>query len=166
MSSTFFSSTMLGSMISTPKVTRNAPKASPWVNKRRVASVSVLAIILFAGLLISKISESYPSVLVAAIFRVVTSAPSMVMLELKKLFAGLAPLLKLVKPGFIGVSIRKASPVIPRSPSTTLAPSRARTGPTGIVLKPETVMSALELPRTPAYPSKTEMYFPVRVGFS
>ena len=160
---------------------KKAPYPSPLVISRRVADVSSLPITELPGLFMSKISASKPRVLVLAIFLVVTLAPSMVILELKKLLPGLAAFDSRIKPslsgpplaGFAKAFIRSSSFEIPRSPSRAATPKRVLTGPTGIVVNPATSISTRasgsplrSLPCTPLYPSKVVMYLPGNVGFS
>ena len=91
--------------------------------------------------------------LVLLMFLVATLTPSSEMVELKKLLLGLAALEMSVNEELLFEIIPNVSPDKEVSPSSALTPKRAFTGPTGMVLNPETVISAVLFPDWVVTPS-------------
>ena len=150
---TLFSRLILGSIISTAKVTKKEANQSPLVPNRSVALVSPLSIMLLPGLFKSKTSESKPIAFILLIFLDRIFIPSLVIVELKKLSFGFAAFWISVNVELLFEIIPKVSPSKKDSPSRALTPTLAKTGPTGMVLKPETVISAVVFPNCVVMPS-------------
>src|SRR5690606_17289059 len=117
MSSTLFSRTISGSMISTSKEVKKISYLSCEELAFNTAPVSSLGIILLRELLMVNMSTSHPKVLILLGSRDMIILSSLVILELKKLLVGFTVLPKGLKVELLFAFMDRLSPVILLSPS-------------------------------------------------